>query len=52
MFLIHQKKIKGTLIVHPAKEGSNLINEKDAEGRSFIEEMIEKKERTNLLSMD
>ena len=38
------EKNKGTLIVHPAKEGSNLINEKDAEGRGFIKEMIEKKE--------
>ncbi len=38
------EKAKGTLIVHPALEGKNIIDSKDAKGREFIKEMIEKKE--------
>ena len=34
----------GTLLVHPAKEGSNLLDSKDADGRLFIKEMLEKKQ--------
>jgi len=34
----------GDLIVHPAKEGSNLLDSKDADGRLFIKEMLEKKD--------
>ena len=34
----------GNLIVHPAKEGENLIAAKDADGREFIKEMIDKKQ--------
>ncbi len=37
-------KNKGTLIVHPALEGKNIIDSKDAKGKEFIKEMIEKKE--------
>ena len=33
----------GTLIVHPAKEGTNLLAAKDASGREFIREMLEAK---------
>ncbi|HEX8964631.1 MAG TPA: Cache 3/Cache 2 fusion domain-containing protein [Rhodocyclaceae bacterium] len=33
----------GTLLVHPAKEGANLIDAKDTDGREFIREMLEKK---------
>ncbi len=33
----------GTLLIHPAKEGSNIIASKDARGRFFIKEMLEKK---------
>ncbi|WP_288381801.1 methyl-accepting chemotaxis protein, partial [uncultured Massilia sp.] len=33
----------GTLIIHPAKEGSNIIGSKDAAGNHFIKEMVEKK---------
>jgi methyl-accepting chemotaxis protein-2 (aspartate sensor receptor) len=36
-------KTYGDLIVHPAKEGSNLLQSKDADGRLFIQEMLEKK---------
>jgi len=35
---------KGTLQVHPALEGKNIIDSKDAKGREFIKEILEKKE--------
>jgi methyl-accepting chemotaxis protein len=34
----------GTLIVHPAKEGANILAAKDADGREFIKEMLDKKQ--------
>ncbi|MCC2974510.1 Cache 3/Cache 2 fusion domain-containing protein [Massilia sp. IC2-476] len=34
----------GKLIVHPAKEGSNIAESKDADGRFFVKEILEKKE--------
>jgi methyl-accepting chemotaxis protein-2 (aspartate sensor receptor) len=37
-------KAAGTLVVHPAKEGANIIDSKDAGGREFIKEIIEKKQ--------
>ncbi|MFN3792884.1 Cache 3/Cache 2 fusion domain-containing protein [Massilia sp.] len=36
-------KAYGDLLVHPAKEGSNLLDSRDADGRPFIKEMLEKK---------
>jgi methyl-accepting chemotaxis protein len=36
----------GTLLVHPAKEGSNIIDTKDADGRAFIREMLDKRHGT------
>jgi len=33
----------GTLMIHPSKEGTNIIESKDASGREFIKEMLEKK---------
>ena len=33
----------GTLIIHPVSEGKNLIDTKDADGREFLKEMLEKK---------
>jgi methyl-accepting chemotaxis protein-2 (aspartate sensor receptor) len=33
----------GDLIVHPAKEGTNLLASRDANGHEFIKEMLEKK---------
>ncbi|MFC0251790.1 methyl-accepting chemotaxis protein [Massilia consociata] len=36
----------GTLVVHPAKEGSNILDSKDANGHFFIKEIIEKKSGT------
>ncbi len=38
------EKDKGKLIVHPAKTGQNILTSKDAKGREFVREMIEKKE--------
>ncbi|ODA43603.1 Methyl-accepting chemotaxis protein [Thermodesulfovibrio sp. N1] len=35
---------KGTLVVHPALEGKNIIDSKDTKGREFIKEIVEKKE--------
>ena len=32
----------GNLIVHPAKEGANILAAKDASGREFIREMLER----------
>ncbi len=36
-------KQRGTLIVHPAKEGQNILGAKDANGQEFIKEMLDKK---------
>jgi methyl-accepting chemotaxis protein len=33
----------GNLIVHPSKEGANILASKDADGREFIKEMLDKK---------
>ncbi len=33
----------GTLVVHPAKEGQSVIDAKDADGRTFIREILERK---------
>lgn len=38
------EKNKGTLIVHPTLEGKNIIDSKDAKGKEFIKEIVEKKE--------
>lgn len=37
-----QGKDRGNLVVHPAKEGSNILGAKDAGGREFIREMLER----------
>jgi methyl-accepting chemotaxis protein-2 (aspartate sensor receptor) len=37
-------KAYGDLIVHPAKEGKNILDSRDADGREFIKDMLEKKE--------
>ncbi|MGB9991960.1 methyl-accepting chemotaxis protein [Massilia sp. SM-13] len=34
----------GKLLVHPAREGENILGSKDSDGREFIREMLEKKE--------
>jgi methyl-accepting chemotaxis protein len=34
----------GQLVVHPEKEGQSLLDAKDADGRPFIKEILEKKE--------
>jgi len=34
----------GDLLVHPSQEGTNLLEAKDADGRLFIKEMLEKKQ--------
>jgi len=39
-----ETKNKGTLVVHPAQEGKNIYEAKDASDRQFIKEIIEKKE--------
>ncbi|MBI4984691.1 MAG: Cache 3/Cache 2 fusion domain-containing protein, partial [Rhodocyclales bacterium] len=33
----------GTLVIHPAKEGTNILDAKDASGREFIKEILDKK---------
>ncbi len=37
---------KGKLMIHPAKEGANIIDTKDANGREFIRELIKNKNGT------
>ncbi len=34
----------GTLLLHPAKEGQNILESKDSDGRPFIREMLQKGE--------
>jgi methyl-accepting chemotaxis protein-2 (aspartate sensor receptor) len=36
----------GTLIIHPELEGKNIIESKDADGRQFIKEIVEKRNGT------
>ncbi|MEY4592807.1 MAG: hypothetical protein RIR18_1702 [Pseudomonadota bacterium] len=37
-------KRRGDLFIHPAKEGSNVLAAKDASGREFIREMLDRKD--------
>jgi len=37
-------KTQGDTIVHPAREGGNILDSRDANGRPFIKEMLEKRE--------
>jgi methyl-accepting chemotaxis protein-2 (aspartate sensor receptor) len=39
-------KAQGDLLVHPVKQGANILDSKDADGRAFIREMLEKKNGT------
>ncbi|WP_314441808.1 methyl-accepting chemotaxis protein [Massilia timonae] len=39
-------KSYGDLLVHPSKEGENILDSQSADGRSFVKEMLEKKEGT------
>ncbi len=34
----------GTLVIHPAEEGKNILNSKDSDGFEFIKEILKKKE--------
>jgi methyl-accepting chemotaxis protein len=36
-------KSNGNLLVHPSREGENILGSRDADGRPFIQEMLEKK---------
>ena len=36
----------GTLLVHPASEGKNILGAKDSSGRAFIQEILERKNGT------
>ncbi len=44
VYVLDAGKNKGLLVVHPAKEGKNILTAKDADGREFIREMLDKKE--------
>ena len=39
-------KTYGELVVHPSKEGENILDSKSTDGHSFIKEILEKKEGT------
>ncbi len=43
VYVLSAGKNKGTLLVHPAKEGQNILDAKDADGHEFIREMLDKK---------
>jgi methyl-accepting chemotaxis protein len=38
-----QGKTYGDLIVHPVKEGKNILDSRDADGREFVREMLERR---------
>ncbi|MBW7900112.1 MAG: methyl-accepting chemotaxis protein [Rhodocyclaceae bacterium] len=44
VFALDAAVTPGMAVVHPAAEGTNLINAKDSDGRSFVREMIETKQ--------
>ena len=46
IFVLEAKegKDQGKLMIHPAKEGTNILDAADSSGHKFIREMIEKKE--------
>jgi methyl-accepting chemotaxis protein-2 (aspartate sensor receptor) len=46
IFAVDAGKDKGTLTIHPAQEGKNLLDAKDANGLAFVAEMVEKKNGT------
>jgi methyl-accepting chemotaxis protein-2 (aspartate sensor receptor) len=39
-------KTAGTLLIHPAKEGQNIVDSKDSNGKPFIKEILEKRNGT------
>jgi len=39
-------KAYGELVVHPSKEGDNILDSRSADGRAFVKEMLDKKEGT------
>jgi methyl-accepting chemotaxis protein len=39
-------KALGNLVVHPTRQDTNIIDSKDADGRAFVREMVEKKTGT------
>jgi methyl-accepting chemotaxis protein-2 (aspartate sensor receptor) len=41
-------KAFGNLVVHPSKQDTNIVDSKDADGRPFVREMLEKKSGTIL----
>ncbi len=44
VYVLDAGKDRGTLVMHPAKEGSNILDAKDADGHAFIQEILDKKE--------
>jgi len=46
IFALDAGKDKGTLTIHPAQEGKNLLEAKDANGLAFVAEMVERKNGT------
>ena len=46
IFALDAGKDKGNLVIHPTQEGTNLLGARDASGRAFVSEMIEKMEGT------
>ncbi len=43
IFAVDAGKDKGTLTIHPAAEGKNLLDAKDAQGVAYVADMVEKK---------
>jgi len=44
VFALDALKTPGLAVIHPAAEGKSLIDAKDSKGRSFVREMIERKQ--------
>jgi methyl-accepting chemotaxis protein len=43
IYAVDAGKDKGTLVIHPASEGKNLLEAKDANGVAYIADMVDKK---------
>jgi len=44
VYALDAGKDKGTLTIHPAKEGKNILDARDASGNAFIQEIVDRKQ--------
>jgi len=43
VFAVDAGKDKGTLVIHPAQEGKNMLESKDSSGIAYVKDMVEQK---------